>query len=515
MSTDSHQRSDKSSYGEILKSSALIGGSQAIVLALGIVRAKGMALLLGPAGFGLMGLYTSIVEFAASAAGMGVGSSGVRQVAEAGASNDRFSIARTIAALRVLSLLLGVLGALLVCVLALPVSKLTFGDSGHAWAIAAIGLAVLFRIVSSGQTALVQGLRRISDLASMNLFGALLATGATLLLVFFFGEDGIVAAVVAGAFLTFVIAWRYCRRIAPGEFAFDLKQLRPEMRHLLKLGIAFFFSAVMMMGAMYAVRTIVARQIGLDAAGLYHASWTLGGMYVGMLLQAMGADFYPRLTAVSQDHPQCNRLVNEQALVSLLLAGPGVIATLAFAPALMVVFYSNKFIAAAELLQWFCLGMTLRIISWPVGYVIVAKNDRKLFIATELAWTIVNVGLTWFFLQWFGLSGAGIAFFGSYVFHAALVYIVVRRVTGFRWSALNLRIMFIYMVLIALMFAGTLVLAPGYVAVLGLAVCIGMGIHALRSLATLIAPEDVPRRLRGLIERIRIGRTAKRVANLG
>jgi hypothetical protein len=30
--------------------------------------------------------------------------------------------------------------------------------------------------------------------------------------------------------------------------------------------------------------------------------------------------------------PECNRLVNEQAEVGLLLAGPGVIATLTFAP---------------------------------------------------------------------------------------------------------------------------------------------------------------------------------------
>ena len=45
----------------------------------------------------------------------------------------------------------------------------------------------------------------------------------------------------------------------------------------------------------------------------------------------MGADFYPRLTAVSKDNVACNRLVNEQARISLLLAGPGVIGTLTLA----------------------------------------------------------------------------------------------------------------------------------------------------------------------------------------
>src|SRR5436305_15174455 len=41
----------ESSYGQILKSSAWIGGSQAANIALGIVRTKAMAILLGPAGF--------------------------------------------------------------------------------------------------------------------------------------------------------------------------------------------------------------------------------------------------------------------------------------------------------------------------------------------------------------------------------------------------------------------------------------------------------------------------------
>jgi PST family polysaccharide transporter len=46
-------------------------------------------------------------------------------------------------------------------------------------------------------------------------------------------------------------------------------------------------------------------------------------------------------------------------------------------------------------------------------------------------------------LRWgvrvFGLGGAGIAFMLSYVFHALIVYPMVRSMTGFRWSGENLR----------------------------------------------------------------------------
>ena len=104
-----------SSYAQILKSSAVIGGAQALVIVVGMVRSKAMALMLGPAGFGIMGIYTSIVDLAVSAAGLGISSSGVRQVAAATAANDTAQIERTVSVLRKTTWVLGVLGGCRLC----------------------------------------------------------------------------------------------------------------------------------------------------------------------------------------------------------------------------------------------------------------------------------------------------------------------------------------------------------------------------------------------------------------
>jgi PST family polysaccharide transporter len=77
---------EEHTYGQILKSSVLIGGSTVLNIGIGIVRTKATAVLLGPTGFGLMGLYGSIADLAVSIAGMGVNGSGVRQIAEAAGS---------------------------------------------------------------------------------------------------------------------------------------------------------------------------------------------------------------------------------------------------------------------------------------------------------------------------------------------------------------------------------------------------------------------------------------------
>jgi antigen flippase len=101
----------KHSYGQILKSSALIGGASVVNIAIGIVRTKVMAVLLGPAGFGLFGLYGSIANLTQSIAGMGINSSGVRQIAEAVGSDNTERIAQTTTVLGRISIFLGVMGA--------------------------------------------------------------------------------------------------------------------------------------------------------------------------------------------------------------------------------------------------------------------------------------------------------------------------------------------------------------------------------------------------------------------
>src|SRR5438105_13164557 len=105
-----------STYGEILRSSALIGGASALTVVIGIVRVKAMAVLLGPAGVGLLGLYNTIADLTRSVAAMGINSSGVRQLAEAVGTGDTARISRTVTVLRRTTIVLGVVGALLLAI---------------------------------------------------------------------------------------------------------------------------------------------------------------------------------------------------------------------------------------------------------------------------------------------------------------------------------------------------------------------------------------------------------------
>jgi len=229
---------------------------------------------------------------------------------------------------------------------------------------------------------------------------------------------------------------------------------------------------------------------------------------VSFILQAMGADFYPRLSAVANDNAECNRLVNEQALIGLLLAGPGVIATLTFAPLVIALFYSTKFGAAVGVLRWICLGATLQVVTWPMGFIIVAKARQGLFLFSESVWTIAAVGLAWVCIAWRGLDGAGIAFFLAYVFHGVLVYPIVRRLSGFRWSFANRQTGLLLLSLIAVVFCGFYLMPLVWASGVGILALVASGAYSLRILLHLLPFSRIPSPIRRSLALLRLAPSA-------
>jgi len=161
-----------SSYSRILNSSAIVGGAQGIDLLIRMVRTKVIAMLLGPSGVGLIGICQSLIELAGKLCGLGIRSSAVRQVAEANGSGDLERLGHTVKVLRCTCWITGIFGWLLTLALAQPLSVWVFGNAERAISLGLLGAVLLLENVSGGQTALLQGVRRIKDLARVMIFSA-------------------------------------------------------------------------------------------------------------------------------------------------------------------------------------------------------------------------------------------------------------------------------------------------------------------------------------------------------
>ena len=75
-----NKKETSSSYSHILKYTSIFGGVQGLVILIGMVRNKLIALLLGPQGMGLMALFNSTVRLISDTTGLGLGVSAVREL---------------------------------------------------------------------------------------------------------------------------------------------------------------------------------------------------------------------------------------------------------------------------------------------------------------------------------------------------------------------------------------------------------------------------------------------------
>lgn len=427
-------RKNSSSYKSILKSTSIVGGAQIVKIIFDIIRSKALALLIGPAGIGLIGAYNSSLQVIQKISGLGISFSAIRDVAKANHSSDKTEISVTVYVLRRVVIITGIFGTLIVFMLSDVLSNFTFGNYEYSLELKFLSVIILLNLVSGGQSALIQGMRRIKDLSKITVIGAVFSTIFSIPLMFFFGIDGIIPFLIMVAATQLFFSWIYAKKVNTEKIKLSLIEIIQKSTGMIKLGLAFMGGGLATAAGLYLIRVIIIRKMDIEAAGYYQAAATLSSIYIGIILDAMAKDFYPRLTAVADNAKESIRIINEQTEIGILLAAPGLLFTLAAAPYLIQLFYSSAFAVSYEILRWMILGIFLRVVSWPLGYLFVARGKGKIYFFTQLIFNVVHVLLIFYLVDFFSISGTGIAFVILYLFHVVFMKILTTSENNFRWS---------------------------------------------------------------------------------
>jgi PST family polysaccharide transporter len=414
--------------------------------------------LIGAVGLGLYGNYVAIMGVAATLAGLGIQSSAVRDLAQAIGQGDRMLFGRTVLAIRRVCWVTGLLGCLIMIGLSTLLSNWTFGSEEYAFEIALLGPTILLANVTSGQTALIQGAQRIGDLARVNIISSIIGAIISISLYLWLGVAGILPTLILMSGIQCAVSWSFARKIPVPVINMSWWNSIQHAGGMVRLGVVFMWDGLIVSGVAYATRALITKQIDLEAVGIFSAAYALSGMLVGFILGAMGSDYYPRLSKVASDHVAMNRLINEQTEIGLLLAVPGVMATLTLAPWLIQICYTVEFLPATDLLQWFCLGGVGRIISFPLAYAMLALGKGQWFVISETITHSLHLFLVFLGLNMQGIDGVAIAFFVIYLIYTGMAYGIARHLTNFHWSVTSRQLIMLSlpMLFITLLFSRNL-----------------------------------------------------------
>jgi len=425
----------KSSYRSIFKATSLFGGVQVYQILVGIVKSKIIAVLLGPLGVGVLGLYQSAEQLIKAFTAMGLSSSAVRDLSEANNSGDKQKLARKVAVLKRLIWMTGLLGMAIAFILSPLLSKVSFGNYDYTIPFAFFSVTLLLDQLCNGQKIILQGVRRIKSLALTAAIGSTMGLVVSIPFYYWLGVSGIVPTLILTSCSTLFFTWIVARRIKFSYQTITNKESLKEGSTMLKLGIAMSVSGILGTLSSYLIRSFIRYYGDIDEVGIFTAGFTLMTTYTGLVFTAMSTDYFPRLAEVNKDNAKCCEIINQQGEIGVLILTPLLLTCMVFVPYIVVILYSEEFLPANGYILWASTGMLFKMASWAVSYVYVAKAEAKIFAMVETTGNVIYVLSSILGYIMYGMAGLGIAFAANYVIYLLLVYLFAFQKYKFSFSS--------------------------------------------------------------------------------
>lgn len=443
----------ENSYRNILKRISTFGGVQLFNILVTLVRGKFVAMFLGPEGMGISSLYTSATGTLQQISGLGLNVAFVKETASA--KENAVELPHVLAACLRLIVFTSLLGGLASILLSPLLSMWTFGTPDYTVGFMLLSLSVSLSVAGVGYLSLLQGLGEVKRLAKASLVGGLSGLCCGVPLYYFFGYDGIVPGIIissATTFLFYYISFRRSAGVRPSSFLWS--EHKPLVRRLLATGIVLMIGSVSGSLVSYVINAFVRMAGSVEDVGLFQAANSLTNQYVGIIFSVLALDYFPRLAAAKSNLSQFNEIINRQIEIDTLIITPLLLLLMLTTPLIIRIFLTVEFMSVIPLIRWLALGVMIQAIAFPLGYVFISQDNRKIYIWMEVVlsngvWLICSV----VFYYMLGLIGLGVSLVVRSVICDGIALIVISKYYRFRLSKSNIWLMALMALIVSTGFA--------------------------------------------------------------
>ena len=439
---------EKTSYGTIFKTTFLFGFVQVFKALISIIKNKIAAILIGPEGMGILGIYQSVISMIQTGAGLGVNQSAVRDVSEVRGLGDRNKLSRIISVVNKVILYTGLFGCLLTLLLSYWLSDWTFGDNAHILAYCIIAVVIGLNIIDETKQAILKGMRQLRSLAKAGMIGSAAGLLTTAPLYYFFGKEGIVPSLLIASIIAVLVSNYYVEKIGYDKTPIGFNEVRQEAAPMIKMGMALMTVTFLQYFVSLIVNAYIRSKGGLEDVGLYNAGNTVINGYFGVIITALMTDYYPRIAAVNNDNEAIQEELNRQSLVTLVLSCPMFVLFMTLLPFFIRLLYTDDFLPAVEFIKWAIYFTLITIVSNQVDMILIAKFKSRIMLTVSFILRAVQVGLSIMFYSLWGLKGLGITFLILGVVHISVMSVIVYRLYRIHFNR-----SFVYLAAIVLLFA--------------------------------------------------------------
>jgi PST family polysaccharide transporter len=393
-----------------------------------LVVLKLVAALAGPGGVGKLGQFVSLVSVLAVLAGGGISAAIVKYVAEF--RDDPARLARLLAAALWYAGCASCLVGVAAWLLSRQLATWLLDDPAYAGLVRVLAVAQVGMALANYILAVINGHMDVRRLALIQVLGSACSIVLVAWLSRWLHLYGALLALVGTPLAWLCIglpAWRASTYFRRGMLAMRFD--REMTRRLAVFSLMTLSSALLPPLVTLAVRDHLAGRFGWAGVGYWQAVSRVSDAYLLFLTTAINVYYLPKLAALETS--AALRLELRGAYRTILPAVVVLAGAVYLARGWVTrLLFTGEFGPANALYGPQLLGDVLKIASFVLSYVMLAKAMTRLFVLSEIAFAASYLGLVYLLTARYGLVGAMYAFTLNYALYLAFNVVVVRRYLG-------------------------------------------------------------------------------------
>lgn len=280
-----------------------------------------------------------------------------------------------------------------------------------------LGLSLFFYSTNTFLTAVMNGFQAFRLFTITNIVNSLIGLLFSLLLIYFWKLKGVLVGAVTYQSISclFTIGlvssknWVHWKNIF-GTFDSTLA------RKYFLFSLMAFTSAATLPIAQMIIRTDIVKFISLDAAGWWDALNRLSGVYLLIITTAFSAYYLPRLSEIREAGEMKAELrMAYKYIIPILALGLGAIF---FTKHIIIkLLFSPVFQPMEQLFSYQLIGDFFKMSSWVIAFLMITKTQFRIFIFSEIFFSLSLVLLNHYFMKNYGINGTSFAYMVNYIMY--------------------------------------------------------------------------------------------------
>ncbi len=287
-------------------------------------------------------------------------------------------------------------------------------------------LTLIFFAFNNLLLAILNGKKEIGRYVIATIAGSLFSFIVTTFMAIKLGLYGALLGLAIYQSLSFFISFWLCWQAPWFKLAYLVGVIdKLVAKDLFKYALMALVTAVCVPASQILVRHYLATTLGWDAAGFWEAMWRLSSTYLMLVTTTLSVYYLPRLAELKESGEikaeilSCYKVVLPATICCSLL----IYNCRYFIISLL---FTNNFIAMETLFGWQLVGDTIKIASWLLGYIYVAKGFVRLYIFSEIFFSFLFFFLVVLLESRFNLKAVAIAYALNYLMHFSFVFYSLR-----------------------------------------------------------------------------------------